>query len=54
MRIEIVGGNRKGSAVSVHRHLCFGEEEKMRFRGGEVMFHRLKIRTEATNVAEIY
>ncbi len=52
-RIEIVGGNRVEVAVSSHRILCFGEEEKMRFSGGEMVFHRMKIRTEATNVAEM-
>ena len=30
-----------------------GEEEKMRFRGGEVVFQRLKIRYKTTNVAKI-
>ncbi len=38
-RIEIVGGNRIEVAVSSHRSLCFGEEEKMRFSGGELVFH---------------
>ena len=53
MRIEKVGGNRKGATVSCLRHLCFSEEKKMRFSGGEVVFYRLKIRSKATNVAEI-
>ncbi len=52
-RIEIVGGNRIEVAVSSHRNLYFGEEEKMRFSGGEMVFNRMKIRTEAANVAEI-
>merc|ERR1712035_255610 len=34
MSIEKVRGNRKGSAISSHRHLSFGEEKKMRFSGG--------------------
>ena len=53
MRIEKVGGNRKGTAVCCHRHLSFGEEEKMRLRRGEVMFHRLEIRSKTANVAEV-
>ena len=53
MRIEKVGGNRKRTAVSCHRHLSFGEEEKMRLRGGEVMVHRLEIRSKTANVAEV-
>ena len=28
MRIEKVGGNRKGVTVSCLRHLCFSEEKK--------------------------
>ena len=43
MRIEKVGGNRKGATVGGLRHLCFGEK-KMRFSRGEVVFYRLKIR----------
>ncbi len=42
-RIEIVEGNRIEFAISSHRNLCFGEEEKMRFSGGEMVFHRMKI-----------
>ena len=53
LRIEKVRGNRKKIAVSCHRHLCFSKEEKMRFRGGEVMIHRLEIRSKAANVAEV-
>ena len=53
MRIENVGGNRKRTAVSCHRHLCFSEEKKMRLRGGEVVIHRLKIRSKAANVTEV-
>ncbi len=52
-RIETVGGNSIEVAVSSPRNLCFGMEEKMRFSGGEMVFHRIKIRTEAVNVAEI-
>ena len=37
MRIEKVGGNRKGSAVSSHRQLYFNLEEKMRFSGGKMV-----------------
>ena len=53
MRIEKVGGNRKGVTVSCLRHLCFSEEKKMRFSGGEVVFYRLKIRSKTANVAEV-
>ena len=38
MRIEIVRGNRKEATPSCLRHLCFSEEKKMRFSGGEVVF----------------
>ena len=53
MRIEIVGGNRKGLTVSCLRHLCFSVEKKMKFSGGEVVFYRLKIRSKTANVAEV-
>ena len=54
IRIEKVGGNRKLSVtVSFLRHLCFSEEKKMRFSGGEVVFCRLKIRSKTANVAEV-
>ena len=53
MRIEKVGGNRKGVTVSCLRHLCFSEEKKMGFSGGEVVFYRLKIRSKTANVAEV-
>ena len=46
LRIEKVGGNRKRTAVSCHRHLSFSKEKKMRLRGGEVMVHRLEIRSK--------
>ena len=36
MRIEKIGGNRKGATVNYFRHMCFGEEWKMRFRREEV------------------
>ncbi|MPC57971.1 hypothetical protein E2C01_051963 [Portunus trituberculatus] len=49
MRIEKVGGNREGATVSYLRQLCFGEEKKMRFSRGEVVFHRSK----TANVAEL-
>ncbi len=52
-RIEIAEGNRIEVAVSSHRNLCLGEGEKMRFSKGEMVFHRMKNRTEATNVAKI-
>ncbi len=52
-RIEIIGGNRREVTVSSHRNLCFGEEEEMRFSGGEIVFNRMNIRTEAANIAEI-
>merc|ERR1712035_108437 len=53
MGIEKVGGNRKGTAVSNHRNLCFSEEEKMRFSRGEVVFHRLEIRSKTANVGDV-
>ena len=52
MRIEKLGGNRKGATVSCIRHLCFNEE-KMRFSGGKVVFYRFKIRSKTANVAEV-
>ena len=53
MRIEKVGGNRKGVTVSYLRHLCFSEKKKMKFSGGEVVFYRLKIRSKTANVAKV-
>lgn len=53
MRIEIVGGNRIGAAVSSLRQLSFGEKKKMRFSRGEMVFHRLEVRAKTANVAEI-
>ena len=53
MRIEKLGGNRVGAAVSSFRQLGLGEEKKMRFRGEEVVFHRLKIRSKTANAAKI-
>ena len=53
MRIEKVGGSRVRAAVSSLKQLGFSEEKKMRFRGGEVIFHRLKIISKTANVAEI-
>ena len=44
MRIEKVGGKRKGANVSWLRHLCFSEEKKMRFSRGELVFYVLKDR----------
>ncbi|MPD03970.1 hypothetical protein E2C01_099632 [Portunus trituberculatus] len=38
MKIEKVGGNKEGAAVSSLRQLCFGEEKKMKFSRGEVVF----------------
>ena len=52
MRIDIVGGKRKGVTVSCLRHLCFSEEKKMKF-SGEVVFYILKITSKTTNVAEV-
>ena len=52
VRIENVGGNRKGATVSCLRHLCFSEE-KMRFSGGQVVFYKLKIRLKTANVAKV-
>ena len=53
MRIEKVGVNRKGVTVSCLSYLCFSEEKKMRFSGGEAVFYRLKIRSKTANVSEI-
>ncbi|MPC49520.1 hypothetical protein E2C01_043324 [Portunus trituberculatus] len=53
MRTEKAGGNREGATVSCLRQLWFGEEKKMRFSKGEVVFHRLKIISKAANVAEV-
>ena len=53
MRIEKEGGNGVRAAVSSLRQLDLGEEKKMRFTGGEVVFHRLKIRSKTANVADI-
>ena len=53
MRIEIVGGYRKGVTVSCLRHLCFSEEKNMRFIRGEVVFYRLEIGSKTANVAEV-
>ena len=47
------GGNRKGAAISCLRHLCFGEEKKMRFSRVEVVSHRTKIRSKYTNVVVV-
>ncbi|MPC15541.1 hypothetical protein E2C01_008337 [Portunus trituberculatus] len=52
MRIE-KGGNKKAATVSCLRLLCFGGEKKMRFSRGEVVFHRLKVRSKTVNVAEV-
>ena len=41
------------AAVSCHRHLSFSKKEKMRFRGEEMMVHRLEIRSKTPNVAEV-
>ena len=53
LRIENVRGHRIEVAVGSLRQLCFSEEKKMRFRGGEVVFHRWEIGPKAANVAEI-
>ncbi|MPC98985.1 hypothetical protein E2C01_094377 [Portunus trituberculatus] len=53
MRIEKLGGDRDGATVSCLRQLCIGEEKKMRFSRGYVVFYRLKIRSETANVAEV-
>ena len=53
MRLEIVGGSRKGFTVSFLRHLCLGEENNMRFSRGYIVVYRLKVRSKTTNVAEI-
>ena len=53
MRIEEVGGNKRGATVSCLRHLCFGEEKKMRFCRGEMVFYRLNIRSKTVYGAEV-
>ena len=52
MRIKKVKGNGQRAAVSGHRQLYFIYQEKIRFSGGEMVFHRLEIIFKATNVAE--
>lgn len=37
----------------MYRNVGFIEEEKMRVRKGEMMFHRLKIYIQDRNVAEL-
>ena len=54
MRIEKVGGIRKGVTVSYLSHLYFSEEKKMRFSRGMVVFYRWKIRSKTTNFAEVH
>ena len=53
MRIEKVGGDRKGVTVRCLRHLCFSEEKRLRCSEGEVMLYRWKIRLKTANVAEV-
>ncbi|MPC48331.1 hypothetical protein E2C01_042099 [Portunus trituberculatus] len=53
MRTEKVGGNRERATVSCLRQLCFGEERKMRFSKGKVVFYRLEVRSKTANVAEV-
>ena len=53
IRIEKLGGNRRGANVNSLRHLCFSDEKKMRFSKGEVVSKRMKIRSKATNVTEV-
>lgn len=43
MRLEKVRWNRKRATVSCHRHLRLSKEKKMKFKGGEVIVHRLEI-----------
>ena len=52
-RIEKVEQNRKEATVSCLRHLCFGEEKMMKFSKEEMVFYRLKIRSETMDVAEL-
>lgn len=49
LRIEIVGGNRVEIFVESRQDLYFGEEEKVRCRGGVMMLHRMKIRRKTAN-----
>ncbi|MPC13643.1 hypothetical protein E2C01_006383 [Portunus trituberculatus] len=53
MRIEKVGENRKEAPVRCLRQLCLDEIKKMRFSRGEVIFYRLKIRSQTANDAEV-
>ncbi|MPC63770.1 hypothetical protein E2C01_057873 [Portunus trituberculatus] len=53
MRKEKAGGDREWAIVSCLRQLCFGEEKKIWFSRGEVVFYKLKIRSKAANVAEV-
>lgn len=45
--------NSEGVAFSCIGHLCFGGEGKVKFIRGEMMFHRLKIRSEAMSAAQV-
>ena len=54
MRIEKLEGNRVGGCCQYLRQLGLGDEQKMRFRGGEVVFYILKFRSKTANVVEIY
>lgn len=47
-----VGRNRVDITLSSLRNLGFGEEYKMGFKGGEMVFHRMEIRTRTANVAK--
>lgn len=44
------GGNWVETAVISFRHLCFGKEENVKFRGIGIVFHRMEIRAKITNV----
>ncbi len=52
-RIEKVGGKRIEFAVSSPRNLSFSEENKVRFRGGEVMLQGMEVREKAAYVEEM-
>ena len=52
-RIEIVEWNREKVAVRISRQLRFVEEDNMIFSGRDMVFHRIKVTTETSNVTEV-
>ena len=52
LRIEKVGGSKKGANLSCLRHSCF-IEEKIRFSRGKLVFYRLKVSFKTDSIAEV-